>query len=62
MRFDDLVRALLLPDDLGNAIIIALKWRCGDYDRRLQTFEFASAAGQFTIVRSAGEKVALFKV
>jgi hypothetical protein len=61
VRLDDLVRPLLLPNNLKNVLIIALDGRRSDYQGRFQAFEFAGAASQFTIVRRTGKEVTLLK-
>jgi hypothetical protein len=61
VRLDDLVRPLLLPNNLKNVLIIALDGRRSDYEGRFQAFEFAGAASQFTIVRRTGKEVTLLK-
>jgi hypothetical protein len=58
---DDLIRALLVSNDLGNAVVIALhRPRC-DYNVSLKTLKLAGAAREFALVGSARHEVALFE-
>jgi len=50
-----------VPDALKHVVKTALNRLCGDDDGRLQSGEFAGAAGQLAIVGLSRQKVALFK-
>src|SRR5262245_28414307 len=58
---DDFIGPLLLPDNLGNTVIVILNRRCSDYDGGFQAFEFARAASQPTIIGSTWKEVALLE-
>src|SRR5262245_5618768 len=58
---DDFIGPLLLPDNLGNTVIVILNRRCRDYDGGFQAFEFARAASQPTVIGSTWKEVALLE-
>src|SRR5258708_39984009 len=61
IRFDDLVRAFLVANDLTDAIVIALDHAGGNDEFSLKTFELAGPTRQSAIVRRAWQEVALLE-
>src|SRR5690349_10435071 len=61
VRFDELVRPLLVANHLTDAIEIALERSDGDDEFGLKTFEFAGSTGYLAAVRSPRHPVALLE-
>lgn len=61
VRLDELVRPLLVANDLTDAIEVALERVDGDDERGLETFEFAGPTRYVAIVGGCGHPVALLE-
>jgi len=61
VRLDELVRPLLVANDLTDAIEVALERVDGDDERGLETFEFSGPAGYLALVGLPGKEIALLE-
>jgi len=61
VRLDELVRPLLVANDLTDAIEVALERVDGDDERGLETFEFSGPTRYVAIIGGCGHPVALLE-